>query len=534
MNKLLTAWLLATSPALASFLHHPVAARGEKYCPGPTTSVMCRPFDECGTGPNFGLCCPDDGIGPCTTFPPSPPDPTTTEPAPAPTQCFEDPDSGLSPSDWTCCPGPGGVYRCDKSSLCGLRPVFGLCCPIYSAASCSSPTGGITPTPTSTPTPIVTPTPTACPPPLPPRHLNPRGETYCDGPNGHQIMCDAMDECGTGEDFGLCCPLDTEGPCTPGWDMDGGSSTATSMPIMTMTTGPIITSAAELDNESPVSYPNSITYICVPGPWKQQTQPPNRPEPQPGEVIYVTKGEVLAWGGTAILERLPSGPVIKTPIPNPFCRAEENDHRRNMRLEARIYKTIGKHPRIPSIVNWDPETCCLTMEYLENGNLRDYIRQNHQNLTSQLRLQWARQAAEALAVLHAVDVIHCDLSPRNFLLDSDLNLKLSDFGGASVRGSEPSATPATRFRHPGYDWDAAPVFGDDIFSLGSLIYFIMTDSYPCEEIPSDEVEKLYEIQQFPETSHLVCGSIIMKCWCREVDTARGVHDYLTVIENNAP
>ncbi|PGH23931.1 hypothetical protein AJ80_01993 [Polytolypa hystricis UAMH7299] len=133
------------------------------------------------------------------------------------------------------------------------------------------------------------------------------------------------------------------------------------------------------------------------------------------------------------------------------------------------------------------------MEYLENGNLRDYMRHNHQTITPLLRLRWAREPAEALTVLHTVDVMHCVLSPRNFLLDSDLHLKISDFGGASLCGSEPSATPATRFRHPAYDWNAAPVFGDDIFSLGSLIYFIMTGCYPYEDIPSNEVEKLYEL-----------------------------------------
>jgi tRNA A-37 threonylcarbamoyl transferase component Bud32 len=131
----------------------------------------------------------------------------------------------------------------------------------------------------------------------------------------------------------------------------------------------------------------------------------------------VTKGDFLAWGGTAILERLPPGFVVKTPIPNPYSRVEENDHRRNMRLEYQVYQRIGKHPLVPNIVNWDPETCCLTMEYLENGNLREYIRRNCQSIPLQLRLKWARQAAEAVATVHAANVIHCDLSPRNFLLD---------------------------------------------------------------------------------------------------------------------
>ncbi|KAI9039929.1 zinc knuckle domain protein [Aspergillus affinis] len=228
------------------------------------------------------------------------------------------------------------------------------------------------------------------------------------------------------------------------------------------------------------------------------------------------KMQNVGLGGTAILERLPSGTVMKTLIPSPYCRAEEDDHRRNMRLEAQIYTMIGEHPRVPKLIHWDLKTCCLEMEYLENGNLKEYVLQNDQSIILQLRLRWSRQAAEALTALHGVEVIHCDLSPRNFLLDSHLNVKIADFGDASLCGSDPSATPATRFRHPDYDWNVQPVFGDDIFSLGSLIYFIMTGSYPYEEISSDEVEKLYEIQQYPDVSSVVCGAMIMQCWRRQV------------------
>lgn len=274
-------------------------------------------------------------------------------------------------------------------------------------------------------------------------------------------------------------------------------------------------------------YPNIITYICVSG---RDSDHIETPQPRHGEVIYVTKGKMLALGRTAILEQLPSGAVIKTPIPNPYCRAEEEDHRRNMRLEARIYAMIGEHPRMPKLIHWDQKTCCLEIEYLENGNLKEYILQNHQNITPQLRLRWSRQAAEALTVLHGFEVIHCDLSPRNFLLDSHLNVKIADFGGASLCGSDPSATPATRFRHPGYDWNVPPVFGDDIFSLGSLIYFIMTGSYPYEEVSSDEVEKLYDVQRFPDVSPVVCGAMVMQCWRRQVDSAQVIHDHLIAIE----
>lgn len=100
-------------------------------------------------------------------------------------------------------------------------------------------------------------------------------------------------------------------------------------------------------------------------------------------------------------------------------------------------------------------------------------------------------------------------------------------------GSDPSATPARRLRRPGYDWNVAPVFGGDIFSLGSLIYFIMTGSCPYE-VSSNEVEKLYDAQQFPDVSSLICGAMVMQCWCRQVDSAQVIHDCVTAIEREHP
>lgn len=244
-------------------------------------------------------------------------------------------------------------------------------------------------------------------------------------------------------------------------------------------------------------------------------------------MIYITKGNDIGTGGTAFIERLPSGNVIKTPKPDPFCYKV---HCSNMRLESLIYEKIGSHRSIPRIIAWDSETCCLTMEYMANGNLRDYMRETHENITLELRNQWARQAADGLCAVHSVGAVHCDLCPRNYLLDSELSLKISDFGGSSLSSSTPTAISSTRFLPPAYDEDAPPSFKDDIFSLGSTIYFIMTGKYPYEETSSDEVEKLYEAYIFPDVTHLSCGAVIKQCWEKQIDTAQEVHDQLEAIE----
>ena len=282
------------------------------------------------------------------------------------------------------------------------------------------------------------------------------------------------------------------------------------------------------------AYTTTITYISVPGSWERRAYPSRPlsyftpPELKPGEIAYITKGTHIACGGTARLERLPSGDAVKTPLSDLDLRFSEASCK-DMRTEARIYDIIGLHPRILQIVAWDPQTCCLTMEYLENGTLKEYITTKSESVTPQLRQRWSRQASEGLSVLHAAGVIHCNISPRNFLLDRDLDLKIADFGGSSLSGSMPSAAAETRFRWPVEDWDALPTFGDDVFGLGSLIYFIMTGVYPYGDVASDEVEKLYGAHTYPDVTHLGCEDIITRCWGREVSAAE-VHAYFEALD----
>jgi hypothetical protein len=42
----------------------------------------------------------------------------------------------------------------------------------------------------------------------------------------------------------------------------------------------------------------------------------------------------------------------------------------------------------------------------------------------------------------------------------------------------------------------------DLFALGSTIYELLTGHRPYEEVPSNEVERLYEEKNFPDISGL--------------------------------
>jgi serine/threonine protein kinase len=112
------------------------------------------------------------------------------------------------------------------------------------------------------------------------------------------------------------------------------------------------------------------------------------------------------------------------------------------------------------------------MEYMLNGNLQAFLVER--DTTEIQRLRWVQEAAEGVQLLHDADVLHCDINPKNFLLDARLGLKIADFGGSSLEGSKPSAWNGTRFSLPDKYWRDPLTVQDDLFALGTIIYFIMT------------------------------------------------------------
>lgn len=185
--------------------------------------------------------------------------------------------------------------------------------------------------------------------------------------------------------------------------------------------------------------------------------------------------------------------------------------------EARIYKTLGSHPRIIACFGIDERG--LKLEYAPKGTVRDLLRNSTCNeaIPRQDRLKYSRQAAEAVAYIHTRNVIHCDISTRNFLLDENLDLKLSDFQGVSVE-------PDGRIIN-GYAVEIVKSYlprpqnhsdiKSDLFALGTAIYEIMTGHEPFpeldEDIDEEEIERRYKEGSFPSVNGVLRGHIIRKC-----------------------
>ena len=102
---------------------------------------------------------------------------------------------------------------------------------------------------------------------------------------------------------------------------------------------------------------------------------------------------------------------------------------------------------------------------------------------------FAKQILEALQYIHKCKIIHMDIKPRNILVDSDLNIKLTDFS-VSLPYSTFNLENSIEFPLAGTGKFMAPEIISkthikikecekiDIYSFGSTLYYLFYGDYP--------------------------------------------------------
>ncbi|KZO98216.1 kinase-like protein [Calocera viscosa TUFC12733] len=132
----------------------------------------------------------------------------------------------------------------------------------------------------------------------------------------------------------------------------------------------------------------------------------------------------------------------------------------------------------------------IVSEFIENGNLRQYIFAKSKPFPWRLRLSFCIDIARALAYLHARNCVHRDIKGENLLLTSNGRLKITDFGFARITPRSPEE--AKRLTYCGTDAYMSPeiLVGDpfglptDVFSLGVIYCEII-----CRRVADDHTFK---------------------------------------------
>lgn len=166
------------------------------------------------------------------------------------------------------------------------------------------------------------------------------------------------------------------------------------------------------------------------------------------------------------------------------------------------------HPNIITIyeVGQTGESHFISTEFIDGQTLRERFRQ--QTLTVGEAVDIAIQVATALVAAHVAGIIHRDIKPENVMLRSDGYVKVLDFGLAKFTEQRPSGsgpsdqqaeTEAAVNTSPGVVMGTVSYMSPeqargshvdartDIFSLGVLLYEMLTGRLPFEGTTPSEI-----------------------------------------------
>lgn len=163
--------------------------------------------------------------------------------------------------------------------------------------------------------------------------------------------------------------------------------------------------------------------------------------------------------------------------------------------EARILQSLS-HPNIIQIYDWyfGEETHYIVTEYVEGQNLYDYIFQDIGVLPEKQAVNFFLQILNGIGYAHKHQIVHRDIKPSNFIISPATTahnkriIKILDFGISKVLSSTSTITRTdqrigtTMYMSPEQILGKQVDTRSDIYSLGVLLYILVTGQYPYNRV----------------------------------------------------
>lgn len=148
------------------------------------------------------------------------------------------------------------------------------------------------------------------------------------------------------------------------------------------------------------------------------------------------------------------------------------DFRHEVRLAAQL-----DHPNILPLKNATFIDDKFVIAYLLGE--RTLAERMTKRMSQETMLDYIEQMLEAVAYAHQNHIIHCDIKPENLILFPTNRLRLTDFGIAKVarRTIKGSGSGTVGYIAPEQAM-GQPSFRSDVFSLGLVIYKLLTGHLP--------------------------------------------------------
>lgn len=154
---------------------------------------------------------------------------------------------------------------------------------------------------------------------------------------------------------------------------------------------------------------------------------------------------------------------------------------------------VGQRIQSPNVVkihssNQANKFLAYAMEYINGQTLKQWMHDNPKPpLESVINIM--KQVIKGLRAFHRQEMLHCDLKPSNIMIDNIGQVRLIDFGSATIAGVAELTRSINVFNNKGTQGYTAPEVileqcvsqASDQFSLGAIVYEILTGELPYKD-----------------------------------------------------
>src|SRR5512136_3385109 len=179
------------------------------------------------------------------------------------------------------------------------------------------------------------------------------------------------------------------------------------------------------------------------------------------------------------------------------------------RQEAKAAANLS-HPNIVTVHDFglDNGQIFIVMEYIPGTDLKTLIKQ-HGRFTPEEAVPLLIQACAGIGYAHRAGLVHCDVKPLNMLVTPDMRLKVADFGIAralsTIKPDERSEIVwgSPQYFSPEQASGGAPSPASDVYSLGVIMYELLTGSLPFQAATAADLAHLHLEAEPPRISEML-------------------------------
>jgi serine/threonine-protein kinase len=167
------------------------------------------------------------------------------------------------------------------------------------------------------------------------------------------------------------------------------------------------------------------------------------------------------------------------------------------RQEARAAANLS-HPNIVTVHDFglDRGQLFIVMEHVPGSDLKTLLKQRGRFRVEEA-IPLIVQACAGIGYAHRAGLVHCDVKPHNMLVTPDKRLKVTDFGIAralaTIHPEEHSEVVwgSPQYFSPEQAAGEPPSPASDVYSLGVVLYELLTGSLPFNAMTPEELGRMH-------------------------------------------